>query len=52
MWLAVRANVRVAAAAMRKNGRVEGARIAFRTGGVVGMSVVGLGLARCRRQWC
>jgi len=45
MWLAVRANVRVAAAAMRKNGRVEGARIAFRTGGVVGMSVVGLGLA-------
>ena len=44
MWLAVRANVRVAAAAMRSNGRVEGAKIAFRTGGVVGMSVVGLGL--------
>ncbi|MFT4216985.1 MAG: sodium-translocating pyrophosphatase [Micropruina sp.] len=44
MWLAVRANVRVAAAAMRANGRVEGAKIAFRTGGVVGMSVVGLGL--------
>ncbi len=44
MWLAVRANVRVAAAAMRENGRVEGAKIAFRTGGVVGMSVVGLGL--------
>ncbi len=44
MWLAVRANVRVAAAAMRDNGRFEGARIAFRTGGVVGMSVVGLGL--------
>lgn len=44
MWLAVRANVRVAAAATRPNGRAEGARIAFRTGGVVGMSVVGLGL--------
>ncbi len=45
MWLAVRANVRVAAAAMRgRTGRQEGARIAFRTGGVVGMSVVGLGL--------
>jgi len=44
MWLAVRANVRVAAAAMRENGRAEGARIAFRTGGVVGMCVVGLGL--------
>ncbi|MBP8919014.1 MAG: sodium/proton-translocating pyrophosphatase, partial [Micropruina sp.] len=44
MWLAVRANVRVAAAAMRPNGRHQGATIAFRTGGVVGMSVVGLGL--------
>lgn len=44
MWLAVRANVRVAAAATRPGGRAEGARIAFRTGGVVGMSVVGLGL--------
>ncbi|KGM11910.1 sodium-translocating pyrophosphatase [Cellulomonas bogoriensis] len=44
MWLAVRANVRVAAAATRPGGRSEGARIAFRTGGVVGMSVVGLGL--------
>ncbi|TRW43178.1 sodium-translocating pyrophosphatase [Georgenia yuyongxinii] len=44
MSLAVRANVRVAAAATRKNGRAEGAQIAFRTGGVVGMSVVGLGL--------
>ncbi len=44
MWLAVRANVRVAAAAMRPGGRAEGSRIAFRTGGVVGMSVVGLGL--------
>ncbi len=44
MWLATRANVRVAAAASRPNGRTEGARIAFRTGGVVGMAVVGLGL--------
>jgi K(+)-stimulated pyrophosphate-energized sodium pump len=44
MWLAVRANVRVAAAARHPGGKVEGARIAFRTGGVVGMSVVGLGL--------
>ncbi|SKC75093.1 sodium-translocating pyrophosphatase [Krasilnikoviella flava] len=44
MWLAVRANVRVAAAATRPDGRADGARIAFRTGGVVGMSVVGLGL--------
>ncbi|MBX9246561.1 sodium-translocating pyrophosphatase [Actinotalea ferrariae] len=44
MWLATRANLRVAAAAMRPGGRVEGSRIAFRTGGVVGMSVVGLGL--------
>jgi len=44
MWLAVRANIRVASAATRRNGRSEGARIAFRTGGSVGMSVVGLGL--------
>ena len=44
MWLAVRANVRVASAATRPGGRAEGARVAFRTGGVVGMSVVGLGL--------
>ncbi len=44
MWLAVRANVRVAAAAMRPDGRAQGAKIAFNTGGVVGMSVVGLGL--------
>ncbi|WP_402462695.1 sodium-translocating pyrophosphatase [Isoptericola aurantiacus] len=44
MWLAVRANVRVAAAATQADGRRAGARIAFRTGGVVGMSVVGLGL--------
>ena len=44
MWLAVRANVRVAAAARHADGNRVGARIAFRTGGVVGMSVVGLGL--------
>ncbi|MDQ0426104.1 sodium-translocating pyrophosphatase [Cellulomonas iranensis] len=44
MWLATRANLRVAAAASRPGGRAEGARIAFRTGGVVGMAVVGLGL--------
>ncbi len=43
MWLAVRANVRVAEAA-RNDNRDEGMRIAFRTGGVVGMGVVGLGL--------
>lgn len=44
MWLATRANVRVAAAASLPGGRAVGARIALRTGGVVGMSVVGLGL--------
>src|SRR5450830_1381162 len=44
MSLATRANVRVAAAASEPGGRATGARIAFRTGGVVGMSVVGLGL--------
>ncbi|MEP7763842.1 sodium-translocating pyrophosphatase [Sanguibacter sp. 25GB23B1] len=44
MSLAVRANLRVAAAAMHPGARAEGARIAIRTGGVVGMSVVGLGL--------
>ena len=43
MSLAVRANVRVAAAA-RAAGRDEGMRIAFRTGGTVGMATVGLGL--------
>ncbi|WP_017590133.1 sodium-translocating pyrophosphatase [Nocardiopsis ganjiahuensis] len=46
MWLAVRGNVRVAAAA---RGGTEGdnhnaMRIAFRTGGVAGMITVGLGL--------
>ncbi len=43
MWLAVRANVRVAAAAQNE-GRSAAMRIAFRTGGTVGMSTVGLGL--------
>src|SRR5215210_5889721 len=45
MSLAVRANVRVAAAARQgAGGRDEGMRIAFRTGGTVGMATVGLGL--------
>lgn len=44
MSLAVKANVRVAAAARGENGRDVGMRIAFRTGGVVGMATVGLGL--------
>jgi len=43
MSLAVKANVRVASAA-RKTDREGGMRIAFRTGGVVGMATVGLGL--------
>ncbi|MCZ3386760.1 MAG: sodium-translocating pyrophosphatase [Actinomycetia bacterium] len=43
MWLAVRANVRVAAAA-RDGGEVPAMRIAIRTGGVAGMFTVGLGL--------
>lgn len=43
MSLAVKANVRVAAAA-RDEGRDPAMRIAFRTGGVVGMATVGLGL--------
>ncbi|MFZ5846565.1 MAG: sodium-translocating pyrophosphatase [Actinomycetota bacterium] len=43
MWLAVRANVRVASAA-REHGRDNAMRIAFRTGGTVGMATVGLGL--------
>jgi K(+)-stimulated pyrophosphate-energized sodium pump len=43
MWLAVRANVRVAAAA-RDVGRDPAMRIAFRTGGTVGMATVGFGL--------
>jgi K(+)-stimulated pyrophosphate-energized sodium pump len=43
MWLAVRANVRVAAAAQNE-GRDTAMQIAFRTGGTVGMATVGLGL--------
>ncbi|WP_106396936.1 sodium-translocating pyrophosphatase [Actinocorallia populi] len=43
MWLAVRGNVRVAAAA-RDAGERSAMRIAFRTGGVAGMFTVGLGL--------
>ena len=43
MWLAVRANVRVAEAA-RAGSAPKAVEIAFRTGGVVGMLTVGLGL--------
>ncbi|MGC4943705.1 sodium-translocating pyrophosphatase [Kribbella sp. DT2] len=43
MWLATRANVRVAAAA-RSEGREPAMRVAFRTGGTVGMATVGFGL--------
>jgi K(+)-stimulated pyrophosphate-energized sodium pump len=43
MWLAVRGNVRVAAAA-NESGEQQAMRIAFRTGGVAGMFTVGLGL--------
>ncbi|WP_392543258.1 sodium-translocating pyrophosphatase [Oryzobacter telluris] len=44
MSLAVKANVRVASAARHEGGRDLGMRIAFRTGGTVGMATVGLGL--------
>src|SRR6476646_3291548 len=44
MWLATRANIRVAAAAREEGVRDKATRIAFRTGGVVGMFTVGLGL--------
>ena len=43
MWLSTRANVRMAAAA-NDEGRDPAMRVAFRTGGVVGMATVGLGL--------
>ncbi len=43
MWLATRANVRVAAAA-NDSGGPKAMQIAFRTGGVVGFFTVGLGL--------
>ncbi|GLW64505.1 K(+)-insensitive pyrophosphate-energized proton pump [Actinomadura rubrobrunea] len=44
MWLAVRGNLRVAAAAREQGGERRAMRIAFRTGGVAGMFTVGLGL--------
>lgn len=46
MWLAVRANVRVAAAAdePERAGRNAAMNLAFRTGAFVGMATVGLGL--------
>jgi K(+)-stimulated pyrophosphate-energized sodium pump len=44
MWLSTQANVRVAAAAREEQGREKAMRVAFRTGGVVGMTTVGLGL--------
>jgi K(+)-stimulated pyrophosphate-energized sodium pump len=45
MWLSTRANLRVAAAANDPgSGREKAMRVAFRTGGVVGMTTVGLGL--------
>jgi len=43
MWLATRANVRVAAAA-NGEGRERAMQIAFRTGGTVGLATTGLGL--------
>ncbi len=43
MWLATRANVRVAAAAS-SDGREKAMQIAFRTGGTVGLATTGLGL--------
>ncbi len=44
MWLATQANLRVAAASREEGGREKAMRVAFRTGGVVGMITVGLGL--------
>src|SRR5699024_9197019 len=41
MWLAVRANLRVATAARRPDGRRGGARAGFRRGAVGGMPVAG-----------
>ncbi|HET9127666.1 MAG TPA: sodium-translocating pyrophosphatase [Propionibacteriaceae bacterium] len=43
MWLAVRANLRVAVAA-RDSGRRDAMHIAFRTGAAVGMATIGFGL--------
>jgi K(+)-stimulated pyrophosphate-energized sodium pump len=44
MRLATAANIRVASASREPGGREKATRIAFRTGGVVGMFTVGLGL--------
>ena len=44
MWLATRANVRVAAAANGDGGREKAMQIGFRTGGAVGLATTGLGL--------
>ncbi|QGK68410.1 sodium-translocating pyrophosphatase [Allosaccharopolyspora coralli] len=44
MWLSTRANLRVAAASTEDGGREKAMRVAFRTGGVVGMTTIGLGL--------
>ncbi|WP_300012319.1 sodium-translocating pyrophosphatase [Pseudonocardia sp.] len=44
MRLATNANIRVASASRQEGGREKATRIAFRTGGVVGMFTVGLGL--------
>jgi K(+)-stimulated pyrophosphate-energized sodium pump len=44
MRLATFANIRVASAAREEGGREKATRIAFRTGGAVGMFTVGLGL--------
>nr|BFF01639.1 hypothetical protein GCM10020241_33140 [Streptoalloteichus tenebrarius] len=52
MWLSTRANVRVAAAAREERGRERAMRVAFRTGGVVGMTTVGLGPCSARPSSC
>src|SRR2546430_3219608 len=44
MWLTTLANLRVASAEREEGGRETAMRVACRTGGVVGMSTVGLGL--------
>ncbi|WP_020497193.1 sodium-translocating pyrophosphatase [Sciscionella marina] len=44
MWLSTRANLRVAAAARESGGKEKAMRLGFRTGGVVGLMTVGLGL--------
>ena len=52
MWLATRANVRVAAAAREPDGAAEAMRIAFRTGGVVGMSSPSASACSAPRSSC